>query len=112
MTDSGRSIQQRLLALARDAHAAGHHEAAYHALAASLHAAEDARDLAVIAEVVREASTQLAWLDTHLPEHRSSTRSAEARGHPAAYEMLVRQAKRWTESAGTPPGSLSPGTGV
>lgn len=108
MADSGRTIQHRLLLLARDAHAGGHHEAAYHALAAALHAAEDGRDLPTVMEIVREAAAQLAWLDRHLPEHRMSTSSASVLGQAGGYQALMRQAKGWIASAGSGVRPLSP----
>lgn len=105
MVDTGRTIQHRLLALARDAHAGGLHEAAYHALAGALHAAEAARDLATVTAVMREAATQLAWIDRHLPEHRMSSSSAASHGNPSGYEMLLRQARSWTAAASMRSGS-------
>lgn len=111
MVDSGRTIQHRLLALARDAHAGGLHEAAYHALAGALHAAEAARDLATVTAVMHEAATQLAWIDRHLPEHRMSSSSAASHGSPGGYEMLVREARNWTAAASRGPGSEAPRPG-
>ncbi len=105
MVDSGRTIQHRLLALARDAHAGGLHEAAYHALAGALHAAEAAGDMATIAAVMREAATQVAWIDEHLPEHRMSSSSTAAHGNPGGYGMLLRQARN--RIAAAPPAAGS-----
>ena len=84
-------LHERLIALSREAHARGHHEAAYHALAAAMHAADDAADRRALAEVGREAEAQIAWIDQHEPAHRLSTRAAGGRNHPGVYAMLVRQ---------------------
>ena len=85
------SLHARLLAISREAHAGGAHEAAYHALCAAMHAADDAGDPRALAEIGREAAAQIAWIDAHAPSHRLSTASARQREHPGVYAMLARQ---------------------
>jgi hypothetical protein len=82
-----------LLALSRDAHAGRHHEVAYHALIAALHAAQDANDHAGMRVIVDEARAQIDWIDRHDPAQRLSTTSAAGRNHPGVYAMLGRQAQ-------------------
>lgn len=82
---------ERLLALGREAHHTGHHETAYHALTAAMHAAEDAGDVRALAEIGREVEAQIAWIDRHAPQHRLSTASARRHHHPGVYAMLARQ---------------------
>jgi hypothetical protein len=65
-TEPGAPLYGRLLAMSRVAHGRGQHSVAYHALAAAMHAADDAGDVDALAEVGRHA-------------------------HPGVYAMLVRQ---------------------
>lgn len=81
----------RLLVISREAHRDGHHEAAYHALTAAMHAADDASDAPALAEIGLEAEAQIAWIDQHAPGSRISTRSARQHDHPGVYAMLARQ---------------------
>ncbi len=64
----------RLLALSREAHAAGRHEVGYHSLWAALHSAEDDANEPGVRAVERLACDQLAWIDAH---SSGSFRSAE-----------------------------------
>ena len=88
---SAPSLFDRLLVLSREAHARGQHEVAYHALTAAMHAADDARDVRALAELGREAESQIAWIDRNAREHRLSTTSAARHQHPGVYAMLARQ---------------------
>ena len=99
------SIAERLLAVAREAHAVGGPEAAYHALAAGMHAADDTGDVRMLADIGREAEAQIAWIDAHAPEHRLSTLSASRRDHPGVYAMLLRQVTAHLQMRGHRPGS-------
>jgi hypothetical protein len=90
-TDTSSTLTSRLFALSREAHESGRHEAAYHALTACMHAADDDHDDAALGAVAREAREQLAWIDVNVPEQRLSTASARARHHAGVYETLVRQ---------------------
>jgi hypothetical protein len=85
------TLVARLLALSREAHERGQHEAAYHALTAAMHAACDVADPHALVEIGREAETQIAWIDRHEPAHRLSTASARQHQHPGVYAMLTRQ---------------------
>ena len=86
------SLSSRLLVLSREAHARGHHEAAYHALTASMHAADDDADVRMLVVVRREAEAQIGYIDRTTPGHRLSTTSASRHAHPGVYVMLARQA--------------------
>lgn len=86
-----RPLSERLLALSREAHQRKQHEAAYHALTAAMHAADDAADSRALAEIAREVEAQIAWIDRHEPTHRLSTASARLHQHPGVYAMLARQ---------------------
>src|SRR5438094_323903 len=55
---------------------AGHYEAAYHALMAALHCAEDAEHAARLAEVAALARSQQAGVDALSPPHRLSAHRA------------------------------------
>jgi hypothetical protein len=91
------TLLTELVAISRDAHAAGQREVAYHALAAAMHAAADAADSDALRLVLAEASTQLAWIDDHDAGHRLSTRSAARHQHPGVYAMLIRQCETHLE---------------
>ena len=88
---SSATLWQRLLALSREAHASGHHETAYHALTAAVHAAADASDVPGLDELRQETERQIAWIDRHAPANRLSTTSAGTHNHPGVYAMLARQ---------------------
>ena len=115
--ETGAALFGRLLAMSRTAHARGQHAVAYHALAAAMHAADDAGDLDALAEVGREAAAQIAWIDRFEPEIRLSTSSARRHDHPGVYAMLGRQAAAHEKMAAPrqpvppepPPGSASAG---
>lgn len=84
---------EQLLGLSRDAHAHGQHEAAYHALTAAMHAAQDTNDHAGLRVIVDEARAQIDWIDRYDPTHRLSTMSASRHNHPGVYALLARQAE-------------------
>jgi hypothetical protein len=69
------------------------YEVAYHALAAALHAAADARDCAQLAEVGDIAVTQLGWINRNAPGHRLSTGSAASRGNKSPFASLAAQSR-------------------
>ena len=83
---------ERLLAMSREAHAKAQYEAAYHALTAAMHSADDDADVRALAVIGREAERQIAHIDRVDPEHRLSTTSAARHTHPGVYALLVRQA--------------------
>jgi len=85
------SLSDRLLHASREAHALGHHEVAYHALTAAMHAADIASDVRALTVIRREAEAQIAAIDRADPMHRLSTKSAARHSHPGVYAMLVRQ---------------------
>jgi hypothetical protein len=91
-TAVARTLYDRLLGVSREAHGAGLHEVAYHALSAALHAAESAGDRGAVAAIAREAREQIDWIDANAPAHRLSTASAKRHDHPGVYAMLGRQA--------------------
>jgi len=92
-TAVARTLYERLLSLSQEAHRAGLHEVAYHALSAAMHAAESAGDAGAVAAVAPEARRQIDWIDGHAPSHRLSPASAKGRDHPGVYAMLERQAE-------------------
>lgn len=87
------SLYERLLAISREAHECGQHEAAYHALTAAMHAADDDGNVGALAVVRREAESQIMAIDRDAPQHRLSTSSAARHQHPGVYAMLGRQAR-------------------
>jgi len=90
-TESARALFDRLLSLSREAHESRLHEVAYHALSAAMHAAQTGGDVAGVAAIADEARQQIHWIDTNVPSHRLSTRSAMKHDHPGVYAMLERQ---------------------
>ena len=87
------SFYPALLGINRRAFARAEYEVAYHALAAALHVACDDANPARISDVRRIALRQGTWIDTHRPEHRLSSTSAQARGRKSMFSMLERQAE-------------------
>ena len=85
-------LYDRLLALNREAFAAGSYEVAYHALVAALHCAIDLKAPQLLSGVARRATEQMTWIDDHVPEHTLSIRSAGQRGHKSIYGLLAQQA--------------------
>jgi hypothetical protein len=83
---------EALLAIERGALAAGQYEIPYHALAAALHCAEAARDLAGAERVAALAEEHRRRIDAEEPPHRFGSRAAAQRGHPGVFEQLVGQA--------------------
>src|SRR5262245_45269059 len=84
-------VYEQLIAASETAFASGHYEAAYHALMAALHWANDQADLQRLQTVAQLANEQHNWLDTHLPTHRLSTQSSVLRGHQSVYDTLKQQ---------------------
>lgn len=76
----------KLFADARDA---GQWEVAYHALCATLHAAESLEDEHACTFVAMRAKECRDWIDLHAPEHKHSTRSAQSRGHEGIFRQLT-----------------------
>lgn len=66
--------------------------AAYHALAAALHWADDSRNEKQLAQVQKLAQAQLKWIDLHDPGYEHSSESAKLRGHVSIFQNLERQA--------------------
>lgn len=82
-----------LIAINRDAFAAGSYETAYHALASALHRAQDLGADSLLVAVARLAGEQGAYIDTHVPAHSLSSASAARRGqHKSIYAALADQA--------------------
>jgi hypothetical protein len=91
--EMARSLYDRLLALSREAHAAGHHEVAYHVLTAALHAAGDALEEERAVAVADEAVAHLSFLDAHAAGHALASPGAASRpGRVNLYQMLATQA--------------------
>ena len=65
-----------------------HHQVAYHALCALLHAAEEMDDEATCQLVEQRANEYRDWIDAHAPDHKLSTRSAQSRGHESIFRSL------------------------
>lgn len=82
----------RLMAINAELFADGHFEAAYHALMAALHLAEDAEQEERLLEVSRVAERQRDHIDGLKPPHVLSSESARSRGHDSVYALAVRQA--------------------
>jgi hypothetical protein len=112
LNESARTLFDRLLTLSREAHESGLHEVAYHALTAAMHAAQIGRDSAGVATIADEAREQIKWIDTHVPEHRLSTRSARKHDHPGVYAMLGRQAEMVARMLGREGGEERGAVGV
>jgi hypothetical protein len=79
----------RLMAVNAEAFAAGHWEAAYHALTGALHCAVDLRDAEQLWEVSDWARQQQAAIVAQAPRHRLSTQRAGARGHKGLFETTA-----------------------
>jgi hypothetical protein len=71
------------------ARAAEQYEVAYHALAAALHAGENLADQETCRLVEQYATECRQWIDVHLPRHKLSSQSAQARGHDSIYRQLT-----------------------
>jgi hypothetical protein len=84
---------QTLLRSNEAAFASGRYEAAYHALMAALHVAQDSEDAEGLLVIVGRAKEQQAAIDAVAHDHRFSTASAANRGHKSLYEMAVQQAR-------------------
>jgi hypothetical protein len=84
---------QGLLRSNEAAFTSGRYEAAYHALMAALHVAQDSEDAEGLLVIVGRAKEQQASIDALAHDHRLSTTSAASRGHKSLYEMAVQQAR-------------------
>jgi hypothetical protein len=82
----------RAMSVNREGFAAGHYEAAYHALMAALHFAEDLEDEGRLLRVAQVAGEQGRLLDSLPTPHRLSSRMAKARGHEGLFPMAMKQA--------------------
>src|SRR5262249_53533866 len=87
-----RDTFERLVALNRDAFAAGEYPVAYHVLEAALECASGLRDDWRLTDIQKLAEEQGAWIDAHAPGHRLSSQSAAQRGTQAVYLSLARTA--------------------
>ena len=71
----------------------GHHEVAYHLLAAALHAAEITGDTSRIEAIVHLAVEQGAAVDDQI-DHPLATGNARKRGNTPLYESLAGTARK------------------
>jgi hypothetical protein len=83
----------RLMAANREAFDAGHYEAAFHALQAALHLADDAGDEGTIRSAQRAAREPGAGLDARAPDHRMGSRHAAEHGGRALLEPAALHAE-------------------
>src|SRR5687767_8453300 len=72
--------------------AAGHYEAAFHALMAAFHIAQDSRDENLLRKVAAVADQQGRQIDVLSPPHRMSSLASGFRGRKSVYENAARQA--------------------
>jgi len=86
-------IYEQLLAISQRALASQHYEAAFHALSAALHCAEELKDEQRLSMVKQEAEHQKNFIDTHSPHHRMSTQTAAQRNGVNLYNALIGQAR-------------------
>jgi hypothetical protein len=89
----GRDLYDRLMAASGEALAAGHYGAAYHALMAAMHCAEEADDVPRLLDVARVAEEQREVVDALEPAHRLSSRIAQGRGRESIFASAARQAQ-------------------
>ena len=89
MDQSLSQLRTSALDLFNAARALEQYEVAYHALAAVLHAAEVLADPETCRVVERYADECRQRLDAHAPEHKLSSRSAQAHGHEAIFRQLA-----------------------
>jgi hypothetical protein len=82
------AILDRLLELAGEAGGLGHHEVAYHALMAALHAAEDSGDVGNVDRVQSAANAENKRVEARVPPHNLSSVMASARGTQSLYSSL------------------------
>jgi hypothetical protein len=90
--DAAGDLYTDLLRANQEAFAARHFEAAYHALVAALHAAQDDHDAQRLEAVALLAQDQQRELDAAHPGHPLASRSAAERHHVGLYAMAARQA--------------------
>ena len=89
MDQSVSELRSAALELFKAARAADQYKVAYHALAAALHAGEALNDQETCRVIERYADECRKWLDTHVPEHKLSSRSAQAHGHEGIFRQLA-----------------------
>lgn len=82
----------RLMAVNREAFASGHFEAAYHALMAALHVAQDVGDRARLEEVAKLAGEEAEGVDAVQPAHRLSSTTSREHGFESVFRLAARQA--------------------
>jgi hypothetical protein len=82
----------QLMRINSEAFDAGHYEVAYHALMASLHAAQDAGDVEHLRAVERTAEQQQDRIDADAPNHRLSSHQAKKHGAMGIFQLAARQA--------------------
>jgi hypothetical protein len=85
-------LYEQLVMLSQEALAAGHYEAAYHALTAAMHVADDTSDAERLREVARLARVQRDHIDRAAPGHRMASGSAPERHGFNFYDALAQQA--------------------
>ena len=83
--ETATSLFARLIALSHEAARNGQYEAAYHALAAAMHTAEDLTQLTEVAAVCAEQAAAVEAVD---PPHSLSQSRAKARGTEPIYGSL------------------------
>ncbi len=82
-----------LISISRQALSTAHYEAAYHALTAALHCAQDMKDADRLEEVAREAKQQLQHVNSAAKGNTmSSFAAAERPSGVDLYDMLSRTA--------------------
>jgi hypothetical protein len=84
---------QTLLQLNEVTFASAQYEAAYHALMAALHIAQDSQDARGLLVIVARAKEQQGSIDDLAPGHRLSSGSAASRGQKSVYEVAAEQAR-------------------
>ena len=84
MPDTG----EKLLAVVTELCEAGNYEAAFQALMAALHVADEAGDMDLLQRVSQIGANQAAAIDAMDPPHRLSTSAATNRGQTAVFRTL------------------------
>jgi hypothetical protein len=94
MTDDSTTgdLYEQYINLAEMSFADEHFEAAYHALVAAMHTADDDGDANRIEVVKQMAREQITWLNIHRPNHLTGSTSAMHRGNRSIYGSLQLQA--------------------
>ena len=86
------NLFDQTMAVNGEAFAAGHYEAAYHALMAALHLAQDLGDETRLRNVSQVAGQQRQTIDSLVPAHRLCSQEARSRGHESVFALAERQA--------------------